>query len=186
MLRLTEQAQQVVRAVIASGDVAIDATAGNGHDTLFLAQLVGETGRVFACDVQEEALARTACRLEAAFVRNVVLLQRSHADMKSAIPPEYHGHIGAVMFNLGYLPGGDKTRTTTRASSEGGVRAAISLLRPGGIVTVLAYPGHAGGAEETAAVEGWLHQLNPAQYAVTIPTFPITTVPRLSHAVRIY
>lgn len=184
MLRLTEHTQQAIRAVLAPGDAVIDATAGNGHDTVFLAQLVGETGRVFAFDVQEEAIARTASRLETATVRNVVLCQCSHADMKDIIPLEYHGRIGAVMFNLGYLPGGDKTRTTTSVGSLAGVRAAVALLRRGGIVTVLAYPGHPGGAEETAAVEAFLRQLNPLSYDVTIPSDPITTVPRLSLVVR--
>lgn len=185
MLRITEQAHQRIRPCLAPGDCAIDATAGNGHDTLFLARLVGETGTVLACDLQPEALTRTARLLEAHGIPNAILLACSHANLNDAIPPEYHGRIGAVMFNLGYLPGGDKTYTTTTSSSLQGLQQALALLRVGGIVTVIAYPGHPGGTEETAAVEGLLRGLNPAEYTVSLPAEPIASAPRLSCAVRV-
>jgi predicted methyltransferase len=150
MSRLTAVAHAAVRAVLRGGETAIDATAGNGHDTRFLADLVGPSGHVFAFDVQAEALARTASSIGER--THVTLLARSHAEMRDAIPAEHRGRIGAVMFNLGYLPGGDHSITTRTDSTLPAIRAALELLRPGGVLTVLAYPGHPGGAEEADAV----------------------------------
>lgn len=152
MRKLTEDAHAAVRTVLQSGETAIDATAGNGHDTRFLAELVGPTGRVFAFDVQPAALARTSALLESAGLANVTLLERDHAEIAEAVAAEFHGRIGAVMFNLGYLPGGDKAVTTRTATTIAAVRAAIGMLRPGGVLTVIAYPGHPGGAAECDAV----------------------------------
>src|SRR5262249_21317060 len=138
--------------------IAIDATAGNGHDTRFLLECVGASGRVFAFDLQAEALAHTA--RAAGDVSNLTLFTRDHAEMRDAIPPEYHGHVGAVMFNLGYLPGGDHSITTQPTSTLKAISAALELLRPGGVLTVLAYTGHLGGAEEADAVAKLLGELS--------------------------
>ncbi|MFP6763154.1 MAG: FAD-dependent oxidoreductase, partial [Planctomycetaceae bacterium] len=110
--RLTEQAQTVIRASVDPGATVIDATAGNGHDTLFLAELVGPQGMVFAFDVQVQAIEQTRSRLEQAGVTNVTLLNCSHADMTDAVPRPHHKLVSAVMFNLGFLPGGDHSLTT--------------------------------------------------------------------------
>lgn len=163
MPRLTDLAHAAVRAVLTAGEIAIDATAGNGHDTRFLSEQVGPDGRVFAFDVQLEALSHAATAI--ANARNVTLLARDHAELHDAIPQEFHGTIGAVMFNLGYLPGGDHSLTTQTTSTLKAISAALELLRPGGIVTVLAYPGHPGGAEETEAVAKFLSEL-PAEFVM--------------------
>lgn len=156
MPRLTELAHEEIRERLAPGDVAIDATVGNGRDTRFLSELVGAAGKVFAFDVQAEALARTAALL--GDVNNVTLLQRDHAEMRDAIPAEHHGRVAAVMFNLGYLPGGDRTITTRTATTLAAISAALELLKPDGVLTVVAYTGHAGGAEETDAVAKLLRE----------------------------
>jgi len=150
MPRLTELAHEAVKSVLARGEIAIDATAGNGHDTRFLLECVGESGRVFAFDLQAEALARTASASENA--NNLTLLARDHAQMRDAIPQEFCGRVGVVMFNLGYLPGSDHSFTTQPASTLKAVADALELLRPGGVLTVLAYTGHPGGTEEAEAV----------------------------------
>ncbi len=157
--RLTERAHAAVRAVLSLGEIAIDATAGNGHDTRVLAAAVGPSGRVFAFDVQSEAIARTAEALGPA--HPVTLLHMSHAEMRAAVPLEYHGRIAAVMFNLGYRPGGDRRIATSAESTLEAIAAALDLLRPGGVLTVLAYPGHSGGAEEAAAVAKALASFEP-------------------------
>jgi predicted methyltransferase len=158
MSRLTEVAQAEVLAVLQLGEAAIDATAGNGHDTCFLCERVGSTGRVFAFDIQTEALARTVeATGESA---NLVLIHLDHAGMRDAIPTQYHGRIGAIMFNLGYLPGGNKNVTTQTDSTVHAVSASLELLRPGGVLTVLAYTGHPGGVEEAEAVERLLERLS--------------------------
>lgn len=157
MLKLTERAHRAVRSVLAHGEIAIDATAGNGHDTRFLLECVGVQGRVFAFDLQPESLARTAGAVGNA--SNVTLLARDHAEMLDAIPSECHGRVGAVMFNLGYLPGGDHSFTTQPASTLKAIAAALELLRPGGVLTVVVYTGHPGGAEEAEAVAKLLGEL---------------------------
>lgn len=155
---LTVQAQAGIREVLRPGETAVDATAGNGHDTLFLAQTVGPMGRVYAFDVQPLALERTAARLAEHGIRHAVLLAHNHAEMRSWVPTG----VGAVMFNLGYLPGADHALATDTASTLAGLDAALSLLRLGGRLSVICYPGPPRGAEESAAVERWVQQLGPA------------------------
>lgn len=146
------------------GDVAVDATAGTGADTLFLAKACGPRGRVFAFDVQSEALSMTRTRLEkeeTGLLATVTLLHHSHAEMEMVLPVETHGKIGAFMFNLGYLPaeGADTSVITHTESTLEALNAAVRLLRPRGILTAVLYPGHAGGDEEAQAVEAWASSL---------------------------
>jgi predicted methyltransferase len=136
MPRLTEIAHAAVRVALRQGEIAIDATAGNGWDTLFLGECVGPQGHVFAFDIQPEALAATAARIRHA--TNVTLLACDHAKLRETIPAAFHGRIGAVMFNLGYLPGSDHAITTHPQSTLPAISAALELLREGGILTVLA------------------------------------------------
>ncbi|MCU6711177.1 class I SAM-dependent methyltransferase [Paenibacillus sp. J5C_2022] len=145
------------------GDTVIDATAGGGVDTLELAKLVGRRGCVYAFDIQQEALDRTSGRLkplgtEGAAPRLVLLLQ-DHAAMAEVVEEAHRGEIAAVMFNLGYLPGSDESVITEPGSTLAALQAALSLLRPGGIVTCALYPGHPGGDSEAAIVEEWASKL---------------------------
>ncbi|REK75713.1 class I SAM-dependent methyltransferase [Paenibacillus paeoniae] len=143
-----------------SGDAVIDATAGGGVDTLTLAELVGPKGIVYAFDIQPSALERTRERLEAAGGHpQVQLLLKDHAEMADAIASEHVGKTAAIMFNLGYLPGSDQSIVTQPASTIEALQAAIGLLRPGGILTCVLYPGHPGGELEAAAVEAWASTL---------------------------
>ena len=162
---LTEQAHAILRQVIRPGDVTIDATAGNGHDTRFLAELVGQSGHVFAIDVQPEALQQTAALLGEAALAQVHLVQRDHAELKTIIPRRHHGHVAAVMFNLGFLPGGDRSLATRTDSTVEAIRSALDLLQTGGVLTIIAYPGHSEGAGEAVAVEGLIRNLASADYA---------------------
>ena len=166
---LTEQAHDIIRQAVRAGDTAIDATAGNGHDTAFLSRLVGPSGEVFSCDVQQTALDRTRERLDAAGLSNVILLHRDHAEMSGIIPERHHGQIAAVMFNLGYLPGGDTLVTTRANRTVTAITAALKLLRPQGVLTVIAYVGHAGGLDEAAAVERLLRELEHEEFQVQRP-----------------
>lgn len=168
--RLTEQAHEIMNLVVKPGDIVIDATAGNGHDTLFLAELVGEHGTVFAFDVQADALQRTADRLSKGNHTNATLLQHDHAEMNQYIPEEHHGHIAAAMFNLGYLPGGDRSMVTKAESSLTAIRASLKFIRPGGIVTVLAYPGHSGGDDETKSVRRLINDLSVTDFETSVRT----------------
>ena len=164
---LTEQAHAIIRQVIRPGDIVIDATAGNGHDTRFLADLVGELGHVFAIDIQPEALQQTAALLNEAALAHVHLIQHDHAELKELIPEQHHGHIAVVMFNLGYLPGGNRSLATRTDSTLKAIQSALEILRPGGVLTVIAYPGHPGGADESIAVESLMRALSPLDYETT-------------------
>lgn len=168
--RLTELAHQYVIAALGEGDVAIDATAGNGLDTVFLAQRVGQGGCVFAIDRQQDAIDRTHARLEAEGLTNVRLICDTHAGLSELIPVRYHGEVTVVMLNLGYLPRGDKSITTSSDSTRGAIQSGLELLRAGGIMTVLAYTGHPGGLEEAGAVEQLLTKLPPCDFESQIPT----------------
>lgn len=166
MTRLTELAQQKIAAVLNDGDTAVDATAGNGLDTLFLAECVGLHGRVFAFDVQADAITSTRGRLERAGIQNVQLTQRSHAELKAALPADVLGHVRAIMFNLGYLPGGDHCVVTDTSSTLTALNAALDVLGDSGMLTIVAYPGHAGGDAEARAVADWLMSLDTSDVAV--------------------
>ncbi len=164
---LTDQAQDAVREVLQTGDTAIDATTGNGHDTQFLAERVGTQGLVFGFDIQSAALEKTKLRLADAKLPNVVLINQNHNQLKTLIPPGLRGGIAAVMFNLGYLPGGDRSIVTHPESTRTAITAATEILRPGGLVTILAYTGHGGGANEAEVVESVLKSLSTTEFEVT-------------------
>ena len=148
---------------LSAGGRAVDATVGAGSDTLFLAKAAGPRGGVYGFDIQPAALELAGERLRLAreeapaALSPVTLLQQSHAAMVEAVPPDWRGTVSAVMFNLGYLPAGDadKTIITEPESTLAALQAALSLLRPGGIITAVLYPGHEGGDREAAAVEAW-------------------------------
>ncbi|MGZ4106447.1 MAG: class I SAM-dependent methyltransferase, partial [Tumebacillaceae bacterium] len=101
--------RDLLSGVLQPGDVAIDGTVGKGQDTLFLAMCVGEDGHVLGCDIQEQALERTRKRVEeAGLLERVTFVQGSHAHLQEMVSPDWMGRVKAVMFNLGYLPGGDE------------------------------------------------------------------------------
>ncbi|MEJ2315891.1 MAG: class I SAM-dependent methyltransferase [Gammaproteobacteria bacterium] len=157
--RLTELAHEVVAGHVHAGDIVIDATMGNGHDTLFLAQLVGETGHVYAFDLQQQAIDQTRARLQMnGAAKQVTLIKGNHAEMARLLPAGIAGSVAAVMFNLGYLPGGDKSVTTTAESTLQALDASPELIRPGGLISLLIYVGHAGGMEEHQVITEWLEK----------------------------
>lgn len=157
-MRITERAHILVREAARPGDWVVDATVGNGHDTAFLADCVGPTGRVFGFDIQSAALEAAAERLRP--LAQVRLLQAGHEQMAARLPPDAAGRITAVMFNLGYLPGSDKTIVTQPASTLAAIEQALGLLAVGGIITLVLYAGHPGGAEEAAAVRHFTEGLD--------------------------
>lgn len=156
-------AADVLRAALTPGDAAVDATMGNGHDTLFLCQLVGEGGRVYAFDVQAQAVENTRIRLQAAGVaQRAQLFCRGHEHMAEHVA----GPVQAVVFNLGWLPGGDHAVTTHWETTRTAVDSALSLLAPWGVLVICAYPGHPEGDRERHALIDWLAQLPPQRYNV--------------------
>ena len=145
MIDLLELHKYFIRNHLHPGDVAVDFTMGNGHDTEFLSITVGESGHVYAFDIQEQALASTARRLrEAGCPENYTLIHDSHQYVKNYVKTPFR----AGMFNLGWLPGGDKSITTLRESTMSAVEAAIDLMDRDAILNIAVYPGHAEGDAE--------------------------------------
>jgi len=147
---LTVLAQEAIGEVLKAEDTAVDATVGNGFDTCFLAIKVGPNGSVIGFDLQSTAIAATTKRLEAKSLSNVTLHNTGHERLSEF---STDGTIAAVMFNLGYLPRSDRNIVTHAATSHRAVSAAITALKPGGLMTVVAYRGHEGGPEEYEAVK---------------------------------
>ena len=161
---LTRTAHAEVVRWVGTGDIAIDATAGNGHDTRFLSQLVGPAGIVFAIDIQAAALCRVAAILRGESIagieerlpdqiENVRLVLGDHSVLQKLIPAELHGRVAAVMMNLGYLPGGSREITTRSVGTLQAIEHGWTMLRSGGGLSVIAYTGHPGGREEYEAVQ---------------------------------
>ena len=156
-------ARQLIEGRLKNGGRALDGTAGNGRDTLFLAQLAGGSGKVWAFDIQAQALSNTAGLLrENGVEERVELIAASHADLADYVREP----LDAAMFNFGYLPGGDKTVTTKADSSVRAMQAAAALLAEGGLLTAVVYSGHPAGLAEAAAIEQWAAALPQEQYQV--------------------
>ena len=141
----------------------MDGTVGNGHDTVFLARLVGTEGRVFGFDLQAEAIEATRHRLEgAALGDRVTLFEECHGGLARRLSDE----VDAAIFNLGYLPGsGDKEVITRPETTLSALEAVVDRLSVGGLLVVVVYPGHPGGDEEARAVEAWASGLPQSQFA---------------------
>ncbi len=151
----------LLQSMLHDGDQVVDATCGNGHDTLLLARLVGSVGRVWGFDIQADAIAETGRRVaEAGLAERVTLLHGSHELLTELVPAP----LNLVLFNLGYLPGGDRSVITRTESTRAALSQAVALLAAGGSVLVTIYPGHPGGDDERQAVEGWAASLEPRHY----------------------
>jgi SAM-dependent methyltransferase len=158
-------AHRFIRSLIREGDLCIDATVGNGHDTIFLADLVGEKGKVLGFDVQSSAIEST----RAALVKNqlsdrVKLFEQGHETLGAELSEGGKGCLKLVVFNLGYLPGSDKSVVTQSGSTQQALEQGLANLQADGAISVIVYRGHAGGNEEYAAVEAWIDQLSVDSY----------------------
>lgn len=147
--RVLPFAHSLLEAAVEEGDVTVDATVGNGHDTYVLANLVGPSGRVYGFDIQEEALEKAHLRLqESNLTERVELFLKSHDQLEAIIPAELHKKVKAAIFNLGYLPGGDKTIVTTPDSSISAVKQLLTIMPAGAIIVLVVYHGHPEGQIE--------------------------------------
>ncbi len=154
-------AAELIGPALFPGARAVDATMGNGKDTLWLCGLVGETGRVYAFDVQAEAVARTRELLEReGVVDRATLFCRGHEHMAEVVD----GPVDAVMFNLGWLPGAEHGVTTRVETTLQAADAALTLLKPEGLLTICVYPGHDEGTRELNALTAWAASIDPRRY----------------------
>ncbi|MFK2824729.1 class I SAM-dependent methyltransferase [Bacillus sp. B190/17] len=154
-------ARKLLEKVVTEGSAVIDATVGNGHDTLFLAKLVGDSGHVFGFDIQEQALANTAARLqEHGLNERVTLFAHGHEQAAVCIPNEWHGRLIGSIFNLGYLPKGDKSIVTKPDTTIAAIEQILSMLAPGGIIVLVIYHGHEEGAVEKEKLINFAEQID--------------------------
>lgn len=160
-------AHKLAESRIRKGDIAIDATLGNGNDTAFLAEQVGQNGMVYGFDIVPKAVRMTSERLqELGLADRVQCFLHSHAQMDTCLPASAQGNVAAVMFNLGYLPGSDKTVITKAETTIAALKTSLQWLKSGGIITIVAYPGHPGGQTEAKLVQAWAAALPAPTYQV--------------------
>lgn len=156
--RATEVAHSVWKRVVRKGDTVVDATCGNGYDTLAMVKMVADesgSGHVYAMDVQKEALESTSVLLDESLSEKekklVKLSSICHSRMEDVIPED--SPVRLVAFNLGYLPGGNKAITTKSETTLQALKAANRILKPGGLISLVVYVGHPGGLEELETIE---------------------------------
>lgn len=165
-MKLTGLAHKLAAEILTEGGIAIDATAGNGQDTAYLAKLVGEKGRVVAIDIQPLAVATTKARLESeGLAARCDVRVADHADLAQLAAP-HAGKIDCILFNLGYLPGSDHSLVTKPITTGKALHAALELVRPGGRILCVAYTGHPGGEDESETVEAFGTSCEEAGHAV--------------------
>ena len=161
-----------IREHIKVGDTCIDATIGNGHDTELLCALVGESGKVYGFDIQAKALENTRLRLEAAGLSGrAKLFLKSHEQMAEVIDPSEQGKVSCVVFNFGYLPGGDHQLATKGESSIMAMESALSLLKKDGLMSLCIYSGGDSGFGERDEILAWLKGLDSRKYLVIVSEY---------------
>ena len=158
--RVLQYAQTLLKSSVTEGDIAVDATAGNGHDTLFLAQLVGDDGFVYAFDVQKQAVDTTLHRLlDNALEHRALVLKDGHENVAKYV----NKPVAGAIFNLGYLPGSDHEVITRPNTTIQALESLLKLLKIGGIIVLVIYHGHEGGKEERDEVIRFVSEL-PQKY----------------------
>ncbi len=144
------------------GDTVVDATMGNGRDTLFLSEIIGN-GAIFAFDIQKEAIEKTKTLLPPERSSQVTLLNQSHDSLEEISFPKAPR---LIVYNLGYLPGGDKTITTKTPTTLKSIQSSLRILDPSGALSITCYPGHEEGAREEKAIEEFLSSLPSHKWLV--------------------
>lgn len=164
--------KQLWERLLKQGDLVIDATCGNGHDALFLAALLEKQGggQLTVIDIQKAAIDATTKKLDQYLSPTsqvkILICQQSHSTL-----PKEGGSPKLVVYNLGYLPSGDKEVTTQVESTLESIKNCLSTLREGGVISITCYPGHNEGAKEEKAITELLSTLDPAEWSVSHLTF---------------
>ena len=156
-------AKEICKVKINKGDVVVDATMGNGNDTIFLAQLVGEQGKVYSFDIQKIALENTRKRLkESNMEGHVQLILDGHENLYKYINEK----VTLVMFNLGYLPNACRSITTKGETTILAIKKALELLKENGVIILVIYYGHEEGKAERKMLYEFTSCLNQKEYNV--------------------
>lgn len=155
--KATELAKDIIKKVVQKGDIVVDATVGNGNDTIFLCELVGKSGKVYGFDIQDEAIKSTKEKLESKnMLERTVLIKKGHENMKNFVMDE----VTAIMFNLGYLPRFSHNITTKYETTIEAIKQGINILKVNGVMTIVVYPGHKEGFEEKIKLLEFLGEID--------------------------
>ncbi len=155
---------RIIQEKVQPGDICIDATAGRGNDTLFLAKLVGENGHVTAFDIQQDAVDSTKELLAAnGMSQRADVLLKSHSEMDEVCG---EGTVSCITFNFGWLPKGDHNIFTNKITSIPAIEKGLKLLKSGGIMTLIIYYGRETGFEERDALLEYLPTIDSSRYTV--------------------
>ncbi len=168
-IAITSWCQERIRQIMPNPNICIDATAGTGQDTLFLCQITPEDGQILAMDIQEEALRQAGERIKGAnYQTKVRFVHDGHQHMD-----QYMGDskVDLIMFNLGYLPGGDHSKATVADTTKEAIIKGLNLLREGGLMTLMIYSGGDSGFEERDALMPFLKELDHRRYTVIVESF---------------
>lgn len=165
--KVTEVNKMYLEDILKEGDICVDATMGNGYDTVYLAKKVGATGKVYAFDVQEEAIKSTSKKISKENLNNVELILDGHQNMDKYVKDS----ISCIVFNLGYLPRAKHQIITKADTTLEAVKKGLELLKPNGIMSIAIYSGHEGGMEEKNAVYEFTSTLDQNYYNVLSSKF---------------
>ncbi|MCI6859215.1 MAG: class I SAM-dependent methyltransferase [Eubacterium sp.] len=168
-IAITQWCHERIRQLVKNPEICIDATAGTGKDTVFLCELVGEQGNVISMDVQEKAVQMTKDRLkEKNFTDRTRVVLDGHEHMERYAG---EGSVSLIMFNLGYLPGGDHSVATKKETTIAAIKTGLTLLKAGGVISLMIYSGGDSGFEEKEAVLSFLKDLPQQEYTVIVENF---------------
>lgn len=166
--QITEYCHRFIERYVESGDVCIDATAGNGNDTEFLSRLCGNDGKVYAFDIQQAAIEQTAVRMrELGYADRVCLIHDGHEKMGEYVKE----NVSAIVFNFGYLPGGDHRISTRPQTSIAAIEEGLRLIKLDGVMSLCIYSGRDSGYEERDAILSYLKELDTKRWLVIVNQF---------------
>ncbi len=163
LTKITDINKLFIESVINEGDIVIDATMGNGYDTKYLAEKVGESGYVYSFDIQEQAIKSTQKKIEKSNLENrVKLILDGHQNIENYVKEQ----VSCVLFNLGYLPRADHNIITKPDTTLKALKSSLKLLKPHGIVSLAIYTGHEGGNDEKDTVLEFVKSLDQSEFNV--------------------
>ena len=157
-----------LKEIVSSEDVVIDATLGNGYDALLLAELVGDKGKVYAFDIQEQAIERAKANIPENLKNRIEFIHDSHVNISDKVKEP----VKLVLFNLGYLPNSDKDITTKVETTLEALKNSLSVLSEFGVVMLVIYRGHDEGKLEYEKIYEYISTLEQNRYNVTVSSFP--------------
>ncbi|ASN07335.1 16S rRNA (cytosine(1402)-N(4))-methyltransferase [Virgibacillus necropolis] len=166
MKGILQFSHHLIEEAVNKGETVIDATCGNGHDTVFLSKVVGEGGHVYGFDIQEQAILNTRELLASQKIKNATIIKDSHSNAIHHLSVDQLTSLGGAIFNLGYLPGSDKGIVTKSETTILAIEGILTHLKENGVVVLVVYHGHEGGELEKRNIMEYVHQLDQKLHSV--------------------